>query len=432
MAASACGGGADLKKILAAPLMTSVSVPSPAIAARLRVFALVLACLCATTLAFHHTIALRLYAMGAAAALTFVAGGWRELRTLPLRNAWIVWAVIAAISVAFAHDRHALDEYSHEVVYAFAAFATWYVLARRAGGARWLAYTLMGVVVAALALGTMRYAQLGTWFDLGEYGDVGTLSTFFVTVLPLLLFLALRSRAHSAERIGAIALISGCLVAGFLTLNRMFWFAAAAEIVIFAVSSIRSWQTPRRELWMAGVVAVVAVLAITEILLASQSRIALAAPGTGLWDFVVEDPRGELWRFAVREIAEHPLLGTGIGKWSSRALFDAQFHHPMLLHAHNLFLNRALETGLPGLAAFVVLLGSVAILFRRMARSDDGGTSAIGAAGLALVVGVILKNLTDDFFIRQNAMLFWSLTGAALGAGAARQDHASAMAARSP
>jgi O-antigen ligase len=431
VAAPACGGGADLKKILPAPLMTPASVSSPAIAARINVFALALACVCATTLAFHHTIALRLYAMGAAAALTFAAGGWRELRTLPLRNAWIAWAVVAAISVALAHDRHALDEFSHEVVYTFAAFATWYFLARRAGGARWLAYTLMGVLIAVLALGTLRYARVSTWFDLGEYGDVGSLSTFFVTILPLLLFLALHSRAHSAERIGAVALVAGCLTAGFLTLNRMFWFAAAAEIMIFAMSSMRYWQTSRRELWMAGVVAIVAVLAITEVLLASQSRIALAAPGTGIWDFVVEDPRGDLWRFAARAIAEHPLLGTGIGKWSSRALFDAQFHDPMLLHAHNMFLNRALETGLPGLAAFVVLLGAVAIAFRRMARSDDTVTAAIGAAGLALVFGVVLKNLTDDFFIRQNAMLFWSLTGAALGAGAARQDRAP-TAARSP
>ncbi len=415
--------------------MIPASAPSPAIAARVNALAvaLALACLCAATLAFNHTIAVRLYAMGAAAVLTFLAGGWRELRTIPLRNAWIVWAVVAAVSVAFANDRHALHEYSHEIVYAFAAFSTWYVLARRAGGARWLAYTLMSVLLAALALGTLRYLHVDTsWFDLGEYGDVGSLSTFLVTVLPLLLFLALRSRAHSAERMGAVALIAGCLVAGFLTLNRMFWFAAAAEIMIFALSSIRYWQTRRRGLWMGGVVAVVAALAITEVLLASQSRIALAAPGTGIWEFVAEDPRGELWRFAVQQIADHPFLGAGIGKWSSRALFNAQFHDPMLLHAHNLFLNRALETGLPGLAAFVVLLASVALVFGRMARSIDTGTAAIGAAGLALVAGVVLKNLTDDFFIRQNAMLFWSLTGAALGAGAWRQDRAPGIAPRTP
>jgi len=94
----------------------------------------------------------------------------------------------------------------------------------------------------------------------------------------------------------------------------------------------------------------------------------------------------------------------------------------MLMHAHNMFLNRALETGLPGVAGFVLLLGSVAIAFRRVARSANPGTAAIGAAGLALVAGVVIKNLTDDFFVRQNALLFWSLVGAGLGAAAAREE----------
>jgi hypothetical protein len=35
---------------------------------------------------------------------------------------------------------------------------------------------------------------------------------------------------------------------------------------------------------------------------------------------------------------------------------------------------------------------------------------------------VVIKNLTDDFFVRQNALLFWSLVGAGLGAAAARQQ----------
>ena len=64
----------------------------------------------------------------------------------------------------------------------------------------------------------------------------------------------------------------------------------------------------------------------------------------------------------------------------------------------------------------------MAVAFRRVARSTDPGIAAIGAAGLALVAGVVVKNLTDDFFVRQNALLFWSLVGAGLGAAAARQQ----------
>jgi O-antigen ligase len=394
---------------------------TPALATRLDALALVLACVAAASLAFHHTIALRLYALGAAAVLVFFTGGWRELAGLPLRNAWLLWAAAAGVSVAFAQDRrHAVGEFTQEIVYGFAAFATWYTLARRADGARWLARTLAAAAAAVLLLGALRYGHEGPWFNLGEYGDVGTLSTFLVTVLPVMLFLALRTRTRSAERALAVALVVGALIGGFLTLNRMFWFAAAAEIAIFALFSLRHLQTRRRGAWIGGVLVVVVALALLQVLLASESRIALFAPGMRVWDFVADDPRGELWPFAVQQIGAHPWLGAGIGKWSSRAAFDARFHDPMLLHAHNVFLNRALETGLPGLAAFVVLLAAAALAFVRLARSDDAGTSAIGAAGLALVAGVVLKNLTDDFFVRQSAMLFWSLTGAALGAASRR------------
>ena len=399
----------------------SARARAPTLATHAIGIALVLSCATAASLAFHHTIALRLYAMGAAAVLVFLAGGWRDLAGLPLRNPWLVWAGVAALSVAFAHDRrHAVDEYTHEIVYAFIAYGTWYTLARRADGARWLAYTLAVTVAAVLAMGALRYGREGPWFDLGEYGDVGTLSTFLVTVLPVLLFLASRTRAHGGSRVLAVALIVASLVAGFLTLNRMFWFAAAAEIVVFALFSRHHWQTRRRAALIGGVIAAVVALALTQVLLASESRIALFAPGSNVVEFVADDPRGELWRFAVQQIGAHPWLGSGIGKWSSRAAFEAQFRDPMLLHAHNVFLNRALETGLPGLAAFVLLLASVALAFLRLARSEEPGTAAIGAAGLALVAGVVLKNLTDDFFVRQSAMLFWSLTGAALGAAARR------------
>jgi hypothetical protein len=31
------------------------------------------------------------------------------------------------------------------------------------------------------------------------------------------------------------------------------------------------------------------------------------------------------------------------------------------------------------------------------------------------VAGVFLKNMTDDFFVRENALLFWALVGMSLG-----------------
>ena len=245
--------------------------------------------------------------------------------------------------------------------------------------------------------------------------------------MPLFLLFALRSRPRSPERAGALIVAAACIAAGTLTLNRMFWLAASAEVTIFALFSMRYWDSRYRAVSMLAVGVVVAALAVFQVFEASESRIALAAPGLGVWEFLSGDPRTGLWRFATSLIAQHPWVGTGLGKWALSDVFYEHFRDPLLMHAHNTFLNRALETGLVGLAAFVFLLVSVVIAFLRVARSGDPGTAAIGAAGLALVAGVLVKNLADDFFVRQNALLFWALVGAGLGAAAARSDEATTV-----
>jgi O-antigen ligase len=385
--------------------------------------ALALACLFVATLPFHHLNSLRSFLLGMSALAVFLAGGWRELILLPAKTGWWAWIIAAAVSVWYARDPIvSLNEYRNEVLYTFGAWATWYALARRGDGARWLGRVLVAATVIALALGIALFAPGQPWFDLGRYGDVGTVSTFLVTVLPVFLLFALRSEPHSATRIGALAIAAGCLGAGFLTLNRAFWIATAAEITIFALFSMRYWNSRFRTASMLAVGALVAALALVEVFTASESRIALSAPGTGVWEFLTDDPRGDLWHYAASRIVDNPWIGAGIGKWTSRDAFIAHFNDPLLMHAHNTLLNRALETGIPGLLAFLLLLGQVGASFRRVARSTDAGTAAIGAAGLALLAGVVIKNLTDDFFVRQNALLFWSLAGAGLGAAAAREQ----------
>jgi len=405
-------------------------MPEPASAFERRGMSVALAftCIFVATLPFHHLHSFRSAALGLAALATFVSGGWRELMLLPLKSGWWAWILAAGVSVAFARTPLvSLSEYRYEVLYTFGVWATCYTLARRHDGARWLARALIASTLVALVVGMALFAPGQAWFDLGQFGDVGTVSTFLVMVLPLFLLFALRSRPRSPERTGALIVAGACIAAGTLTLNRMFWLAASAEVTIFALFSMRYWDSRYRAVSMLAVGVLVAALAVFQVFEASESRIALAAPGLGVWEFLSGDPRTGLWRFATSLIAQHPWVGTGLGKWALSDVFYEHFRDPLLMHAHNAFLNRALETGLVGLAAFVFLLVSVVIAFLRVARSGDPDTAAIGAAGLALVAGVLVKNLADDFFVRQNALLFWVLVGAGLGAAAARSDEATTV-----
>ncbi len=396
--------------------MQTLRLP-PHLTTALYALSLFCACTYVATVPFQHVFLLRLLALSGAVIFCWAQSGFRFPWSLPMLVPWAVWAAVAAVSVAYAGNRaQAISDYQHEILFAFVAYATWYELAQHRFAIRSLAITLATTVAIVLTLALVGPSAGGVPLALGGYSDVGTISTFLVTAFPVLLALTLRAAPHSPERVGAAVLVVACLAAGAWTQNRMFAFATGVEIIVFALFSMRTWRTPRPGLWMLGVVALVAGLAVASLLVASQSRIAIYAPGTGVIDFLAEDPRLDLFRFAVTQIAAHPWIGAGLGKWSSQQAFFNEFHDAFRMHAHNVFLNRALETGLPGLAAFTVLLGSVAFAFWKQSLSGVRRNAALGVAGLALVAGVVTKNLTDDFFLRQNAILFWSLAGAMLGA----------------
>jgi hypothetical protein len=50
----------------------------------------------------------------------------------------------------------------------------------------------------------------------------------------------------------------------------------------------------------------------------------------------------------------------------------------------------------------------------RHARSS-GARGGLAVAGLSVVVAVFVKNMTDDFFVRDTALMFWLVMGLLIG-----------------
>jgi O-antigen ligase len=73
--------------------------------------------------------------------------------------------------------------------------------------------------------------------------------------------------------------------------------------------------------------------------------------------------------------------------------------------------------GVGGVLAILLLFWALAREFWLLYRSTNRDASLIGIAGLALLCGVIVKNMTDDFHVRHLALLFWALAGISLGYG---------------
>lgn len=67
--------------------------------------------------------------------------------------------------------------------------------------------------------------------------------------------------------------------------------------------------------------------------------------------------------------------------------------------------------GLPGILAFALLIFAAArgAWLPRDALRRDEAAAMLSAGGVALVIGLLVKNTTDDFFVRDQGYLFWVL-----------------------
>ena len=121
-----------------------------------------------------------------------------------------------------------------------------------------------------------------------------------------------------------------------------------------------------------------------------------------------------LWESSVDMICDHPLLGIGWGAyWMVYHEYDFYINDPsvLIVHAHNMYLNYAVETGVFGAAAFLwYFFGTMVQAFREVPQEQPQLVKAFRlGVGLALL-SVALGGLTDDvLFNIPTSMLLWLL-----------------------
>jgi O-antigen ligase len=250
----------------------------------------------------------------------------------------------------------------------------------------------------------------------------GALATFLVTAAPFMLLLAWRppvglNRGVRTWIVATLLLVL-LVVTARMSENRVVWIAFAAS---FAVAMLLSPPTRARGRAVAGAGALLLVfgLLFTD---AARERASHVRPGdTSVAATLSADPRLVIWKSASEHIRARPWLGYGyglhiLGREIGRDTGDAKVMHP-----HNLFASQWLQTGAIGAALFTIMLGAVAHRFVRFTRMKDVALARLGAIGLAVLVGFLIRNLTDDFFLRANGKLLFAACAILLGAGTLRR-----------
>jgi O-antigen ligase len=364
-------------------------------------------------LPFPGTVTLRLICLSGAFLTAIVL--WRHLAppTIPCRLPLAFWASIALLSLLGAADpEYSLGEIKNEIAYALMAFVAFFAVTREEGDLKRLLGSLFAGALVICALALEGRLRLGIWPERGGgYGGTAAFPGYAAVVVPMLLLFGAYAQGKWRRLAAAVLLLIVC-VTGLLSLQRILvWILAGQAAVALILLRRASLIRLSRASLAASLVGIVVTGAAASAVL-QQERVKL-----GNASAVSMDVRIAEWPAILKRIGENPLVGGGFGreimKKSQRDMLPEG--NELLWHAHNVFLNYGLGMGLPGVAALAWVFFGLLRAYWRSYNSPDEKLRWLGLAGIMLVTGVLLRNLVNDMFVRDAAILFWAVNGALLG-----------------
>ena len=245
----------------------------------------------------------------------------------------------------------------------------------------------------------------------------GTL--LWLVPLPLTAAWTLWQRKWRPLAIGLTLL--GLLLLGILILSqsRGGWLGGLAAIGIglwLAAFGLEAGQRYRVMRWGWPAVALLALVTLLAVLGPNRLfNLWLDPPDASLvGNLGTLSFRQEVWTWAILAIGDFPFTGTGLGT------FRVVVHrlYPIAIpvtydiaHAHNVFLQIALDFGLPGLSAYLSLIGLYFFLgFQLIVQRSEWRIMAIGL--MMALAGFHVYGLVDTIAIgAKPGLLFWLLLG---------------------
>jgi putative inorganic carbon (HCO3(-)) transporter len=200
------------------------------------------------------------------------------------------------------------------------------------------------------------------------------------------------------------------------TQSRSTWIGMLVSIFVLLLiwAYLISPSRKRIVLWVlaAGIVLIV----VGGVLVIGPDRLLeLLQEPTGMTAFGTLDTlafRQEVWRWAVTAVSDFPFTGCGLGTFRRvvTLLYPLNVPMPDIAHAHNIFLQVALDIGIPGLIAYLALLGLMVWEAWQAAHDESYRVLAVGILGGTLALHVY--GLLDVLALGSKpAVAFWYSLG---------------------
>jgi O-antigen ligase len=365
-----------------------------------------------------------------ATAFMIVATCWRQLAPPPVPCRWAIalWGGVVIASLYFAVDpAYSLGEVRREGLYGLAAFVAFFAWTRDETRLRLSCVALLAGFAAISSSALLcAYLRQGDWPSDAYYGGVGAVSSYLVTVGPVLaLSVKLLGRGHSGRWWAAA--VGLFLATALLCAQRALWPAIGLQAALVCVwlrhVHTVSIRPPRLAITFVVLLALVGGgMYVSE---RYRTRGNPDSPST-MWT----DLRPRVWQKVGEEILAHPLTGAGFGQGVLKKAYpallapgDTAFWRPydghaesrVFWHPHNLVLNYGISAGVPGMIAVLGLFAALAWRFWQVALRGEHLARLCGLAGASMVTGVFARNMTNDLFVSGGALLFWALAGMLFG-----------------
>ena len=272
----------------------------------------------------------------------------------------------------------------------------------------WLASAIVVTLYGIYQYITSPSLFVSSFFTLNSY-----LSQYLILIIPLILSLFLFKKITKPDKSG----------------NYKFPCSRSILGIVLLLTFILLVLTMERGAWLGIIIGL-----LTMGIILKEKRILIGVPLLFLLIFFAFSPfkaralsifqsryhseRLCCIKSCLTMIKEHPLIGVGLGNfrhyYPDYMLPGAKEH---FLHAHNVFLQIAVEMGIPGLLVFLWLL----FLFFKDAFSNKGKNEYIRILRVGLSAGIIAILVTslfhDVFHSRQIATLTWYIIGMVVALG---------------
>lgn len=268
----------------------------------------------------------------------------------------------------------------------------------------WLLIALLGATMISVGLGVLqiqsggngpylyRQANLGT--ASGLFANANHMATLLLVAIPFLVALGARrwrQRPRTNDRLLTATLAGGAsvvLLIGIVT-NHSFALLVIGAPVIGA-AALQLIPPGRVRLGRLAVMLSLLLAAGTAVLALTVSAGMSASNRTSI------DMRADIWAHTSQAIRESGLAGTGVGTFTAvyRGLEDpATIERTYINHAHNDYLELALEGGIPAVLLIVAFLAWWGMRTFAIWRSPNA--AELGRAACIASAAILLHSLVD-------------------------------------